>query len=210
MTDDDELDALLNDDPAPEPEGPKGNSTKSNALLIQALRQPVSITFLAEVFRRDRKTVTKKLAGLTPISHHRGSTPLYDFVQAAECLVTPRVNLTEYVRNMGVGDLPVALQKDVWDARLKEQKWRTEAGELWRTDQVLEVLGEAFVRLKTTTQLWVDQISEGHALPAEARADLMALVDGLQTDLHRTLVEMPKLKKTKPQLAEIEGTELDG
>jgi hypothetical protein len=35
------------------------------------------------------------------------------------------------------------------------------------------------------------------------------MVDGLQQDLHATLVEMPKERATTNQLAEIEGTDLD-
>jgi len=63
--------------------------------------------------------------------------------------------------------------------------------------------------IKTTTQLWIDQLAETHALPDEVRKDLTAMVDGLQTDLHRTLVEMPQVKATNAQLGEIEGTDLD-
>ena len=70
-------------------------------------------------------------------------------------------------------------------------------------------MGEAFQRLKTTTQLWVDQLSETHALPVEVRKDLLSMVDGLQQDLHRTLVEMPAEKATRSQAGEIEGTDLD-
>jgi hypothetical protein len=78
------------------------------------------------------------------------------------------------------------------------------AGELWATDDVLEVLGEAFQRLKTTTQLWIDQIGDNHSLPVEARKELTALVDALQADLHKTLVEMPKEKATRSQMADLE------
>ena len=177
--------------------------------VVQTLLQPVSITLLADVLQRDKKTVGKRLAGLAPMSHHRGNIPLYDFRQALEYLVTPRFNAAEAIKKMGTDDLPVGLQKDVWDARLKQQKWMEQAGDLWRTEDVLEVLGEAFQRLKTTTQLWIDQLSETHALPTEVRKDLTAMVDGLQKDLHQTLVEMPSEKSTRAQLGEIEGTDLD-
>ncbi|MEP2533563.1 hypothetical protein [Shimia sp.] len=175
---------------------------KSDAAAVQALHRPVSITFLSEAMSMDRKTVTKKLAELTPISHHRGNIPLYDFRQAMQFLVKPKVDIAAYVRKMGVADLPVALQKDVWDARLKEQKWREQAGELWATEDVLSVLGETFQRLKTTTQLWIDQVAENNALTTDARTELMSLVDGLQTDLHNSLVEMPKDRTTPSQEAD--------
>jgi hypothetical protein len=216
----DDIDFLLSGDDEPEKprRGRPRASTKTvakkaasgaNAATVQALLQPVSITFLADVLQRDKKTVVKRLAGLAPMGHHRGNIPLYDFRQALEYLVTPRFNAAEAIKRMGTADLPMGLQKDVWDARLKQQKWMKEAGDLWATEDVLEVLGEAFQRLKTTTQLWIDQLAETHALPAEVRKDLTAMVDGLQKDLHTTLVEMPAEKSTRSQLSEIEGTDLD-
>jgi len=182
---------------------------RADAAVVQALYQPVSITFLAEVLQRDRKLVTKRLANLAPIARHRGNTPLYDFRQALEYLVTPKMNAAEAIKKMGTDDLPTALQKDVWDAKLKAQKWAAQAGDLWKTEDVLEVLGETFQRLKTTTQLWIDQVSEAHSLSTEVRAELTTMVDALQHDLHRSLVEMPEKRATLSQLGEIEGTDLD-
>jgi len=192
--------------PAPAKEERKAEGQTSGEV-VQALHRPVSITFLSQAMDMDRKNVTKKLSALTPISYHRGNVPLYDFRQAMQYLVAPKVDVAAYVRKMGVGDLPAALQKDVWDARLKEQKWRQNAGELWPTDAVLDVLGEAFKRLKTTAQLWIDQIAESQALPAEVRQELTERVDALQADLHRALVEMPRERATESQLAEIDPDE---
>lgn len=220
---DDEMEDLLGPEPEPEPEpkskpGRKPGRKKSSrgaeegssrALgrvsheVVQALHRPVSVTFLSQAMNIDRKTVVKRLTGLKPVAHHRGDVPLYDFREAMKFLVQGKVDVASYVRKMGVADLPTALQKDVWDARLKEQKWRQNAGELWPTEAVLGVLGETFSRLKTTTQLWIDQIAETHSLPAEVRSELLVRVDALQTDLHRTLVEMPKEKATENQTAEI-------
>lgn len=180
---------------------------KADASVIQALHRPVSITFMAEALRIDRKTVARKLADLPPVDHHRGQMPLYNFQQAIQYLVKPKVNVAEYVRKMGVSELPLSLQKDVWDAKLKEQKWREQAGELWRTEDVMEVLGETFQRLKTTTQLWIDQIAEGQALPPAARTELTKLVDGLQTDLHKTLVKMPQDRQTPAMESEVSPDE---
>ncbi|MFU1607308.1 DNA translocase FtsK [Sulfitobacter pontiacus] len=188
---------------------PQSKQTHMDASVVQALTRPVSITFLSEVLRQDRKGITRKLATLPPIAQYRGNVPLYDFRQALEYLVKPKINAAEMIKKMGTDDLPMGLQKDVWDARLKQQKWMEQAGDLWRTEEVLSVLGEAFQRLKTTTQLWIDQLAESHALPAEVRKDLTGMVDGLQKDLHATLVEMPADKATRSQLGEIEGTDLD-
>jgi hypothetical protein len=150
-------------------------------------------------------TVRKRLYDLPPIGSQAGGHPLYDFRQALPYLVTPRVDMEKILASLSAGDLPPSLQKDVWDAKLKAQKWMQNAGELWPTDDVLEVLGEAFQRLKTTTQLWIDQISDNHSLPGPARQELVELVDALQIDLHKSLVAMPKEKATQSQMAQLDG-----
>lgn len=198
-------------EPAPEKlqTKPMGSAGRADARVVQALLQPVSITFLAQILKMERRTVNKRLAALAPIAQHRGNTPLYDFRQAMQYLVIPKTDVSEAIKKMGTADLPTSLQKDVWDAKLKAQTWRERAGELWRTDQVLEVLGDAFQRLRTTTQLWIDQIGDKHSLPAPARKELVELVDALQADLHQALVKMPEERSTMSQLGEIEGTDLD-
>lgn len=206
----DDLLDLGDDDENGTDEKPLGAPGRADARVVQALFQPVSITFLAQVLRMERRTVTKRLSGLAPIGHHRGQTPLYDFRQALPYLVTPKVDIAEAIRKMGTDDLPVSLQKDVWDAKLKSQKWMLNAGELWRTEDVLEVLGEAFQRLKSTTQLWIDQVGDNHMLSAEARKELTGAVDALQQDLHRALVKMPQERATRAQIAQLEEDDLDG
>lgn len=217
MADDDDLDDLLGPEPgaAPEPEAepaprtistrkPKGGRT--DAQVVQRLYQPVSISFIAEVTGRDRKAVTRRLANAQPIAYHRGQTPLYDFRQALEVVVEPRIDaktIEKRLKSLSASDLPNSLQKDVWDALLKKQKWMQQAGELWATEDVLEVFAEAFQRIKTTAQLWVDQLSDSHDLPEKARLELTEMVDALQADIHQALVEMPKERATLAQAAQL-------
>lgn len=172
--------------------------------VIQALHQPVSLGLLSDVMGMTRDTVRRRLVELPPMGQRTGNNPVYDFRQAMNYLVTPRVDVAKVISTMSAGDLPPSLQKDVWDARLKAQKWMLNAGELWPTEDVLEVLGEAFQRLKTTAQLWIDQIGDSHSLPAPARKELAGLVDTLQADLHKTLIEMPKDKATRSMVAELD------
>ena len=220
MPSSDDLLDMGDDEPTPTPKRgpgrPRGSKTKakaptamvrSDSALVAALRLPVGITFIGDVLRMDRETVKKRLAACPPIEYHKGNVPLYDFRQAIDYLAVPKADKVTIMRAMRAGELPADLQKDVWDARLKEQKWRKEAGELWPTEDVLEVLGNAFQRLKTTTQLWIDQIGDTHALPAAARKELTDRVDALQADLHRALVEMPKEKATLSQAGDHAGVD---
>lgn len=179
-----------------------------DSVILQGLQRPVSVNFLAQAFRMDRTVASRKLAPLPPVDTTHGGHPLYNFLQATQYLVKPQVDPVEVVKRLTAGDLPASLQKDVWDAKLKQQKWAVNAGDLWPTDDVLEVLGDAFQRLKTTTQLWIDQLSESRALSPELRQELTGLIDGLNRDLHDALVRMPAERQTRSQLGEIEGTDL--
>ncbi|MFV0443904.1 MAG: hypothetical protein ACK5Q5_10065 [Planctomycetaceae bacterium] len=190
----DDLDAFFED--APQKMKPASGRDAS------VFRKPMSATFLATAMGMGPRTVQKKLAECPPIGHSRNA-PLYDFAQAMPYLVKPKAaDIREALKQIGESDLPMSLQKDVWDARIKEQTWRSRAGELWKTEDVLEVLGDAFQALSSTTKLWTDQIADKHDLPIEVRETLMKRVDVLNEMLHRRLVEMPKEKQTLSQESE--------
>jgi len=159
----------------------------------------VGIDWLAGAFGMDRRRVRSKLAGLKPIGEHKtptGMRPLWDLREAAAHLVPSSQAVQMAIRDMKASDLPPDLQKEVWDARLKEMQWREKAGELWPTEGVIDVLGEAFKRLKTTLQLVPDQIERDMELPPTIRTKITDIIDRLQVDLHATLVEMPASRGT--------------
>lgn len=165
-----------------------------------------SITWLSQAFRMDRQTVKKRLARLEPVGNGHAGQPVYDFVQAAAYLVKPKVNVAEYIKGLKPTDLPVILQDQYWASQLKRQAFEVKAGKLWATDDVLEVFGRTFLLIKDTMQLWVENLAEaGPGLTNDQRKQVTAMVDGLQTDIHRNLIEMPKHHQTRSQIAELDG-----
>lgn len=202
----DDLDSFL--DGSGEDDGPVHAKLKPAAGRdAQIFQRPMSATFLATMLGMGPRTVQKKLAECPPIGQAR-SAPLYDFRQALPYLVSPKANdIKAMIKKLGVHELPQSLQKDVWDARLKEQQWRERAGDLWRSEAVMEVFGDTFQALSSTMKLWTDQIAEENDLPNEVRDALMTRVDGLQKMLHERLVQMPGDKVTKSQVSEIENEE---
>jgi len=159
----------------------------------------VGIDWLSGAFEMDRRKVRVRLAGC-PIMEHRkaksGTYPVYRLRDAAAYLVPGHAAVAEAIRNMNSSDLPPDLQKDVWDARLKEIKWREQAGELWRTSDVTEVLAETFKVMRQSIQLWADGLEAETDLPPEVRSRIIEMSDQLQAELHQRLVEMPKLRQT--------------
>lgn len=203
----DDLDDFLDGGEASEEKSaktqPRGaNSKPAAGRDAMVFKKPMSVTFLATALGMGPRTVQKKLAECPPIGSSRNA-PLYDFKQAMPYLIKPKAtDIREALKTLSDGDLPTSLQKDVWDARIKEQTWRSRAGELWKTEDVLEVLGDAFQALASTTKLWTDQIADKQDLPNETRQALMQRVDDLNEMLHQRLVEMPREKQTLSQEAE--------
>lgn len=172
------------------------------------LRQGVTIGWLSGAFRMDRKTVKKRLAPLAP-KEKRVSGDLYDLEMACSYLIKPRFDVAEYIKTMNPQELPVMLRKEYWEAENKRAKFMRDAGELWHTDDVLAVFSEAFKRIKTTMQVWPDDVERVAGLNRDQYNTLIKLTDGLREELFKVLCEMPKERKTESLAAEI-GVDEDG
>lgn len=177
------------------------------SIFVDPLNRGVSVGWLAQVFKMDVQTVKRKLANCpVKTQRRRGETQqtsLYDLKVAAAFLVTPAFSTAEYMRAVKRNELPAALQQAVWDALLKRQRWEENAGQLWRTDKIREVLGSTFQTIKFTMQLWVDSIEQQSELSDEHRTLIIGLVDVLQQDIYDALVSKVAEEMTGPQLDEM-------
>lgn len=149
----------------------------------------VSAHWLSNVFGMDKNTVKKKLSASCTIVGMNKGTPLYTIKEAASYLVPPKVDIDAYMRGLRYNDLPPMLQAAYWDGQLKRQKWQVNAGELWHTTQVLDVLGELAKTVKTTIQLWPDQVQ---GLSDKQRIELQERTDSLLNSIHHIFVTAPQ------------------
>lgn len=163
---------------------------------IQNVFKPVSLTWLSKAFRKDLYTVKKRLADCPPTRYAGGNRPEYDFVLAASYLVDPKFDITEVIKTMQPKDLPVDLQKDYWTAMRAKQRFEEEAGQLWRTEDVLDVFGEAFKLIRTSTQLWASQLERSSGLTQDQYKHLQAATDSLLDELHEKLTSLQNKQKT--------------
>lgn len=167
----------------------------------------VTQAWLSQAFRLAPNTVKAKLAGC-PIMARRSRgekmvTTYYDLATAASYLAKPRQDSREFYRALKRGDIPPALSQAFWDALLKRQKYEENAGELWRTSKVRDVLGSTFQTIKFTMQLWVETISQTQELSDEQRAMIQQMVDALQKDVYDALVRNAAEKMTGPMIEEL-------
>jgi hypothetical protein len=166
------------------------------------VRAGVSMTWLSTAFKMDLRTVKNRLGRLKPIGNGGPrNSAVYDFSDACTHLAKPPMDqFARYMRSMRVQDMPTHLQESYWGALRKKQIWEIAAGELWKTNDVLDVYGETFKTLKSTMQLWVDNLDTKGEMTQAQRDALTQMVDGLLKDLNEKLVEMPKLRKTGSSL----------
>lgn len=174
---------------------------------VEPLNNGVTVAFLAQAFQMDTRTVSSRLKGC-PIKarKRRGTkmaTVLYDFKTACSYLVTPAMSSKEYLRSVKRGDLPAALQQQVWDALLKRQRWEENAGELWRTDRVRAVLSGTFQKIKFTMQLWTETLERQTEVTSAQRDIIIKLVDELQKEVYEAMVTQAAESQTGPQTDEM-------
>jgi len=184
------------------------NATISNNGNVEAVkvRQGVSVSWLAAVWGKSTEWVRQRLAHCPPVAQH-GNAFRYNIAEAAEYLVDPKVDVTKYLRDLKSTDLPAHLQKEIWDARLKRQKWEIAAGELWHTQDVMAVLSSTFAIIKSSIQLWPDTVERQVGLTDDQRALLIALGDLLQNEIHQGLVDAAKERSTKAVIMDVEDAE---
>lgn len=166
----------------------------------------VSLTWLSKIFRIDQEKCKQALVKCPVLRTGRNGGNVYDVKTAAGYLVDPISDLGAYLLTIDSKRLPQKLQEGYWNARIKEMKARTMAGELWPTTKVLEVLGDTFKTIKSTVQLWSDSVEEitGEMTP-EQRDTMIALSDKLLDEIHKSLIDKAKNQATESWAAEIDA-----
>lgn len=160
----------------------------------------VSIPWLMKAFRMGRQRIEQCLRGVTPVAQGKHNTPLYDLIDAASCLVTPKIDIAEFIKNMGPDALPEKMRDGYWAGRLRQQTWERNAGDLWRTRTIVEKLGEVLLAMRVKLQLMPEMIERQHGLSSEQRTSLVAIVDEVQGEMYQVILDFTKNSKTYNQL----------
>lgn len=164
----------------------------------------VSIPWLMKAFRMGRGKVERRLRGIAPVGQGKHNTPLYDLPEAAACLVKPRIDLEEYIKEMGPDALPEQLRDAYWSAMLKKQRWQEKAGELWPTAKVLERLSEVLQDMRVKLQLIPDSVERQVGLTAEQRRIVTEIADSVQDEMYQVILRFAESGETPNQLGEHE------
>ena len=185
---------------APPPNMKHKKISENDLLQLDDIYTGVSVDWLCKVFRMSRTAVVTSLQNCPKI---REGSNHYDLATAAAYLVDPVKDLQSAMKKLKAEDLPQNLQEGFWNAQIKELKYQTLAGELWPTQSVLKVLGDAFKSIRSHTMLWADSVEEKGGLTPKQHSILMGLVDQLLSELHKALVAIDKKTTTRSKIADL-------
>lgn len=163
---------------------------------LNVIKRGVSTNWLANLYDISRKTVSDKLVGCPIVGTTRNKGPLYDLTVAAGYLSARKRDIASIIKSLKEEELPLPMQRKFWQTAALRTKWETEAGDLWRTDDVLSVFSETFKTLKNSLTLWVDNVDAESPLSDRQRAFLVEAIDALAEELHEQMVDLPRRRRT--------------
>ena len=169
---------------------------------VDAIQRGVTVPWLCQAFTLGRRDVVARLSACPAIKTNTSGSKVYDLRVAAAYLVKPRLDLKAYIANLDPKDLPERLKREFWAAKLAEQRWRRQAGELWASEDVIAVFGEVFKLIKSKTQLWSDEVDAVETLTDLQRDAISERVNDLLSLIFKALEDLETGKATPSQIAE--------
>lgn len=204
MADDDDTDVVIVGD-APVHRGKYKKTADEQAIDVLG---GVPMRWFTLVMNIDLKYVKKAVEGIKPVAVRNSGVKLYSIREVMPRLIKPSVPMEEYLKNLDPEDLPEKLRETYWNVQKKSQHVRQVAGELWKTTDVIEVIGEVFKHIKNTIMMWTDTIEEQTDLTDEQRKIIVKLGNDLQQDIHNTVIRRAKKTSTGSQLKEIDDADI--
>lgn len=162
----------------------------SKAMLFEG----ASISQLNIIFGMDNRTIAAKMASVEPVGK-RNSFPIYSIKDAAAVLVEPTLDLDQieqvaaYVRKLNPQNMPKMLTKEFWAAMRTKQLFEEDAGDLWRTDKVVEVFSDLVKSIRTPLILAKDAVANEKELDDRSQKIIDHIIDGILEELHDAVVK---------------------
>ena len=172
-------------------------------LRTEQIQKGVTATWLARVMRMDVNDVKARLAHVTPMTTGNRQAA-YDIKTAMQHLVDPVADIESFIRNMDPKSLPTQLTSAFWTAEKTRLQTLEMAGQLWNTNTVLTGYAHVFRILRDDTNLWVDTLDEVEEMTDKQRAVVAQLVDGLLSNIHKSLAEFTEENATRSELQFLE------
>lgn len=180
----------------PQPKRPEEDEIDLSYKAVYQTTQGVPIRWLALVFGMTDHHVKQRLKDLRPMGAGGHANPLYHVAEAAPYLVQSKVNVTEFLRGLKDDDLPDDLRLKLWNARRARNRVLEEEGELWHSSVVLEKFGEVLLAIREKLQLIPEKVERMTGISPEQYKLIRALVDSVQDEMHKTIIDMADKDRT--------------
>lgn len=158
-------------------------------------RQPVGITFLANVVGKQPKQIAKRLEKCpvaTWVTHSGKQQPMYDFVTAMAYLIPPRGSIEDWFSQQNAASLPPYVNKMWWDSAHQRNRVMLSSNDLWPTEKVVLVLGRVAMTIRQETKMWIEELPEKELLSDKQYNALIDATNRLVDEVRKSLVDMPE------------------
>lgn len=153
------------------------------------LYEGCSISQLSTIFGLDNREVSRRINGIAHCGERKGY-PIYKIADVAHRLIPPaQQDVSEAIKKMSPKDLPPSLTREYWAAQSARLKYEEDAGDLWRTADVLATLSEIFKTARMSILLMRDLVERRTELSHKQRDIIQELIDGVLDDLSDSLIK---------------------
>lgn len=166
---------------------------QSQAMLFEG----ASLSQLSQMFSQDIRKVKSKLHGLLP-TNTRASHPIYKIAEAARYLVKPMWDIDEWISRLdSAKDLPTELSKEYWAGKRSRQLFEEHAGDLWRTEKVIDMVTDLFKGMAMSLRLVDDAVNSESILTSKQREVIRRLMDEALSNTHDELLKILEESKNR-------------
>ena len=155
-------------------------------------RPGFTIPELAAMFGEPRKKILAITKNVAPAGA-RGPFTLYPLLKVAIILAKEDLigeEVVEHVMRLDPADLPVKLRKAFWDGQTSKLRYQRAAGDLWPTERIIELAGDAFKTMRLSLQLMSDGLERETGLTEKQRILLQNRIDATLNDMRERLVDV--------------------
>jgi hypothetical protein len=162
---------------------------------FSVFRQPVGITFLAQVMEKQPRQISNRLSKC-PVEawhKHQGKDhPLYDFKTAMAYLVAPRANIEDWYSQQNMASLPPWLNKMFWDSAHQRNRVMLMSNDLWHTEDVQVVFGRVAMLIRQEVKNSIENLPDKASLTDEQYGTLTDWGNAMIEKIREVMVSLPR------------------
>jgi len=159
---------------------------------IGIIHNGISAAQLARMFQMKPESVRARIisGGVTEAGKNAMGHSLYHVRDVAPYLVKPVGDIEDHLRRMSHKDLPKDLTKEFWNGLNARTKYEVEAGQLWRTEEVVAGFSRVAKVLRMFLLTLPDHLDRKTTLSPQQRRLIQQLTDGALESIRHELREL--------------------